>query len=135
MSGLVNAFGAESGIIGTFDNVTLGSSVAFPAGVMIKTTVYNIGKGTVAGGSFPDDDTIPQRTEGSEIFSVAYTPSTANCTILIRTYAYVAESSNVANNMGLGLFISDDLNALQATSSKWGTYGSGSGHDTGVHFI
>ena len=115
--------------------LTLGTSTTFPAGVMIKTTVYDVGKGTMTSGSFPADNTIPQRSEGGEFFSQAYTPSTANCTLLIRTFCYLAETSNVADDMGFALFISDDDDALQANSSMWGTYGGSYGHDVGCRVI
>ena len=120
-------------------NATVSGNLAvsgrMPAGTMIKTSVYNIGKGTNSNAAFPTDNTIPQRTEGGEIFSQAYTPSTANCTLLIRTSVYLAESSNVADDMGLGLFISDSDDCLQANSSMWGAYNAPYGHDVGLRMI
>ena len=83
-----------------------------PTGSIIKKTFYSIGRGTMAATAFPNDDTIPQRTEGAEIFSQAYTPSTTSCTILITTYIRLSEASNVDNAMQMGLFISDDLDCL-----------------------
>ena len=94
------------------DTATLGSGVTFPAGVVIRKTYYSIGRGTNTSASFPNDDTIPQRSEGTEIFSQAYTPSTTNCTIFITTYVRISETSNVNSGMQLGLFISDDDDAL-----------------------
>ena len=89
---------------------TWGSGV--PTGTVIKKTYYSIGRGTYSNTQFPNDDTIPQRSEGSEIFSQAYTPSTSNCNLFITTYVRLSESSNIANDMQLGLFISDDDNCL-----------------------
>ena len=121
---------------GTANNLgTISSATRFPAGVTIKTTVYNIGKGSTSQSGFPNDNTVPQRSEGVEMFSQAYTPSTANCILLIRTYCYLAESSNVADDMGFGLFISDSNDCLQANSSIWGTYSSPYGHDVGLRMI
>ena len=88
------------------------SNVHLPAGSVIKKTYYSIGRGTMSGDSFPNDDTIPQRDEGAEIFSQAYTPSTTSCTILITTYVRISESSNINAGMQLGLFISDSDDAL-----------------------
>jgi hypothetical protein len=85
--------------------------------------------------AFPADNTNPQRSEGTEFFSQAYTPSTANCTLLIRTHCYLAETTNIADDMGFALFISDDDDALQANSSIWGTYGGSYGHDVGCRVI
>ena len=81
--------------------------VSASAGAVIKKTYYSIGRGTYTHSQFAFDDTIPQRSEGSEIFSQAYTPSTSNCNLFITTYVKLGESSNVANDMQLGLFISD----------------------------
>jgi len=118
------------------DSGAISQDVTFPAGVMINTTVYDIGKGAMgAQAAFPADNTNPQRSEGTEFFSQAYTPSTANCTLLIRTHCYLAETTNIADDMGFALFISDDDDALQANSSIWGTYGSSYGHDVGCRVI
>ena len=83
------------------------TNIHFPAGAVIKKTYYSIGRGTMASDSFPNDDTVPQRDEGAEIFSQAYTPSTTSCTILITTYVRLGESSNVNAGMQLGLFMKD----------------------------
>jgi len=88
------------------------TNIHFPAGAVIKKTYYSIGRGTYTHSAFPDDDTVPQRSEGSEIFSQAYAPSTSNCNLLITTYVRLGESSNITNDMSLGLFISDDDNCL-----------------------
>jgi len=114
MSGTLKVGGVNlathTGTDGLVTGMSWGSSV--PAGTVIKKTFYSIGRGTMAATAFPNDDTIPQRDEGAEIFSQAYTPSTTNCTILITTYVRTSESSNQDNAMQLGLFISDDDDCL-----------------------
>ena len=102
--------GTISGTVGS--SSTIESGTTFPTGVVIKKTYYSIGRGTYTNSQFPNDDTIPQRSEGSEIFSQAYTPSTSNCNLFITTYVRLSESSNIINDMQLGLFISDDDNCL-----------------------
>ena len=94
------------------NNPAITSGLDFPAGHVIKKTYYPISRGTYTHSNFPDDDTVPQRSEGSEIFSQAYTPSTSNCNLFITTYVRLSESSNIINDMQLGLFISDDDNCL-----------------------
>ena len=47
--------------------------------------------------SFPLDDTIPQISEGTEFFSQAHTPSTANCELYIYCSAMIRERTNVAD--------------------------------------
>lgn len=98
----------------TFTGTTdVSSGATFPAGTVIKKTYYSIGRGTYTSNrSFPNDDTIPQKSEGEEIFSQAYTPSTSNCNLFITTYCRLGESANNANDMTLGLFISDSDDCL-----------------------
>ena len=98
-------------------NTTFGSGVSlanatFPTGTVIKKTYYSIGRGTYTNTLFPSDDTIPQRSEGVEIFSQAYSPSTSNCNLFITTYVRLGESTNIVNAQQLGLFISDSNDAL-----------------------
>ncbi len=94
------------------NNPAITSGLDFPAGHVIKKTYYPISRGTYTHSNFPDDDTVPQRSEGSEIFSQAYIPSTSNCTLLITTYVRLGESSNMVNGIELGLFISDNDDCL-----------------------
>jgi hypothetical protein len=123
MTGIVNSTGARSGVIGT----TVGSvdlaTATFPDGHIIRVETYDIGRATVTLQNWEDDDTVPLIDEGSEIFSQAYTPSTGDCDLLIEATIKVGEHDNVSNDMGVGLFISDNTNALQVQDSLTG-YGA-----------
>lgn len=112
---------------------TIGSTTTFPTGVVIKKTYYSIGRGTNTSASFPNDDTIPQRSEGTEIYSQAYTPSTTNCTIIITTYVRVSETSNINAGMQLGLFISDMNDALVVGEASPGDINPNGGNITIMH--
>ena len=116
-----------------FKNSLIHSSTTFPAGVVIKKTYYSIGRGTNTSASFPNDDTIPQRSEGTEIYSQAYTPSTTNCTIIITTYVRVSETSNINAGMQLGLFISDSDDALVVAEASPGDINPNGGNITIMH--
>ena len=105
----------------------------FPAGHVIRKTYYSIGRGTNTSASFPNDDTIPQRSEGTEIYSQAYTPSTTNCTIIITTYVRVSETSNINAGMQLGLFISDSDDALVVGEASPGDINPNGGNITIMH--
>ena len=107
MAGIIKFNNVE--VFGSDGKVT---TAGMPTGSVLKKTFYSIGRGTMAGTAFPNDDTIPQRTEGAEIFSQAYTPSTTSCNIMITTYVRLSESSNIDNAMQLGLFITDDPDCL-----------------------
>ena len=124
-----------SGIIGVSPDMNSGIINKSTAGTLIKSSTFNIGHGTCSGAVFPNDDTIPQRSEGTEVFSQVYTPSTLYCTLLLRSWVTLAESSNVADDMGYGLFISDDNDCLTAQTNVFGNYSGDHGHDVGYQGI
>ena len=116
--------------IATVGNVSVGSSVTagtlfgngagitgLTAGKLIKKSFYTITRQSISSpASFPNDDTAPQIDEGIEFFSQAYTPSTANCDLYIFCTAGIRERTNVADDMGMALFISDNTNALRVVT-------------------
>jgi len=68
----------------------------------------------------PDDDTIPQITEGEEVMTRAITPTSATNKLLIRVVVHCASGQQV----GLALFQDATAGALAATFSYWITYGT-----------
>ena len=115
--------------IATVGNVSVGSSVTAAtlfgngAGItgltsrkLLRKTFYDITRQSTSQASFPNDDTAPQINEGIEIFSQAYTPSTANCDLYIFCTAGIRERTNVADDVGMALFISDNTNALRVVT-------------------
>jgi hypothetical protein len=123
--------------IATVGNVSVGSSVTagtlfgngagitgLTSGKLIKKSFYTITRQSIASpASFPNDDTAPQIDEGIEFFSQAYTPSTANCDLYIFCTAGIRERTNVADDVGMALFISDNTSALRVVTE----YNSGGG--------
>ena len=95
------------------------------AGLLLRKTAYTIARQSISPSSFPLDDTIPQRSEGTEFFSQAYTPSTANCDLYIFCSAMIRERTNVADTVGMGLFISDSTDALRVVTELMAGYGHG----------
>ena len=95
------------------------------AGILLRKTAYEISRQAISPSSFPLDDTIPQRSEGTEFFSQAYTPSTANCDLYIYCSAGIRERTNVADDVGMGLFISDQNDALRVVTGFMVGYGHG----------
>ena len=116
--------------IATVGNVSVGSSVTaatlfgngagitgLTSGKLLRKTFYTIPRQSISSpASFPNDDTAPQIDEGIEFFSQAYTPSTANCDLYIFCTAGIRERTNVADDMGMALFISDNTNALRVVT-------------------
>ena len=85
-------------------------------GILLKKTAYNITRQTMTHATFPNDDTIPQIDEGTQFFSQAYTPSTANCDIVITATCRVGETSNVGDIMAIALYVNDSTDALRVVS-------------------
>ena len=95
------------------------------AGLLLRKTAYDIPRQSIGHASFPLDDTIPQISEGTEFFSQAYTPSTANCDLYIYCSAGIRERTNVADDVGMALFISDQTDALRVVTGFMQGYGHG----------
>ena len=87
-------------------------------GVLLKKTFFTIPRQSLGShAQFPNDDTVPQITEGVEFFSQAYTPTnTSNCDLYINCTASVGERNNIADDVGMALFISDQTDALRAVT-------------------
>ena len=96
------------------------------SGVLLRKSFYTIARQALGSyAQFPYDNTIPQITEGVEFFSQAYTPSTANCELYIYCSAMIRERTNVADDVGMGLFISDQDDALRVVTGFMVGYGHG----------
>lgn len=115
--------------IATVGNVSVGSSVTAGTlfgngagltnaggGILLKRTAYNITRQAMTHATFPSDDTIPQIDEGTQFFSQAYTPSNHPCDIVITATCRVGETSNVANEMAIALYVNDSTDALRVVS-------------------
>ena len=115
--------------IATVGNVSVGSSVTAATlfgngagltnaggGILLKKTAYTITRQAMTHATFPNDDTIPQIDEGTQFFSQAYTPSTANCDIVITATCRVGETSNVGDIMAIALYVNDSTDALRVVS-------------------
>ena len=107
----------------TMTTGTLGSGITFPAGHIIRVSTYEIGQGTNTKADFPEDNTIPQRSEGTEVFSQAYTPSGSNVDLIIEFDIQIVETSNVDYAVQVGLFISDNNDALRVCDDNNGDAG------------
>ena len=125
--------------IATVGNVSIGSSVTattlfgngagvtgVTAGLLVKRTAYTINRQSISHAAWPNDDTIPQITEGTEFFSQAYTPSNHPCDLLITCQAGVRETANNTNQKGMALYINDNTDALRVVTGL--TNGQGSVH-------
>ena len=85
-------------------------------GILLRKSFYTITRQAIGAVQFHNDYTVPQIDEGVEFFSQAYTPSTANCDLYIYCSAGMRERTNVADDVGMALFISDNTNALRVVT-------------------
>ena len=92
-------------------------------GILLRKSFYTIPRQAINAVQFPNDDTAPQIDEGVEFFSQAYTPSTANCDLYIHCTAACGERNNIADDVGMALFISDQTDALRAVTD-WSVHGA-----------
>ena len=100
------------------------------AGKLLRKTSYTITRQAISPSAFPQDNTIPQISEGTQFFSQAYTPSTANCDLVITANCSVREYNNVANQVAMALFVNDSTDALRVVSG----YSSGGSPVHGNNF-
>ena len=86
-------------------------------GILLRKSFFTIPRQNLGShAQFPNDDTAPQITEGVEFFSQAYTPSTANCDLYIHCTCSVGETTNIADDVGMALFINDQTDALRVVT-------------------
>jgi len=98
------------------DRLTI-AGTAVKAGALGKVLqVVNTQTGAVATGTtvMPEDDTIPQNTEGVEFMTLAITPTSASSKLLIQVHAMTSHSDGTANTIGIALFQDSTANALGA---------------------
>ena len=143
----VDAVNFTSGLnvtgVSTATNVSTASSVTagafygngagitgITAGKLLRKTAYTITRQQISPSQFPQDNTIPQISEGTQFFSQAYTPSTANCDLVITANCSIREHNNVANQMAMALFVNDSTDALRVVSG----YNSGGSPVHGNNF-
>ena len=110
ISTATNVSTASSVTAGTFFGNGAGLT-GVSAGTLIRKSAYTISRQSISHATFPNDDTIPQITEGTEFFSQAYTPSTANCDLVIFANCSVRETANNTDQKAMALFVNDNNDA------------------------
>lgn len=124
----------QSVALGTAGQV-LTSNGAGAAPTMQAPAATSVPNGTVIGSAIgtyttnaditaviPSDDTIPQNTEGTQIISVSYAPSSA--TSILRATFSTFGAHSATGNMSAALFVNSTANALAgaATTSPAANY-------------
>ena len=94
---------------------TIGSTTTFPAGHVIQHAYNQTGAVATGTTNFPEDDTIPQITEGDEFLTQAITPKSASSTISIEVHIFYSQSTGTRS--GCALFKDSGADALAFTSN------------------
>ena len=97
------------------------------SGVLQTITVNNTTEYTVST-AIPNDNSIPQSSEGVEIFSQAITPTDASSDIII--FGHISGYQTSAENMAVALFQDSNTNATAVCING----GAASGQDHGFDF-
>jgi len=94
--------------------VTSGKLASGTGGKVVQ--VVNVMNGAVATGTtvMPVDDTIPQKTEGVELMTLAITPTNASNKLFIECVAHINNTDGSARWRGGALFQDSTANALAA---------------------
>tara|TARA_S200002703_G_C3634242_1_gene194800 strand:+ start:27 stop:542 length:516 start_codon:yes stop_codon:yes gene_type:complete len=95
---------------------TSGNSIPYMKGAVLQVVNFQTGESTTGTTTLVHDDTIPQKTEGIEVMTLAITPKSASSKLLIQVTAL--GSVAVTNKyVVMALFQDDIANALSATAT------------------
>ena len=70
-----------------------GTATGFGGGKVVQVVNTQTGAHASATGTFPNDDTIPQITEGSQFLSLAITPASTSNKLLVEVVAYLTNGT------------------------------------------
>ena len=90
-----------------------------PAGAVIQSVAATYASNADLSTTIPNDDTIPQNTEGTEVVTVSITPTSASSTIEIEFRGMGAASGSA--NLVAALFKDSGANALAASTGIAGS--------------
>ena len=84
-------------------------------GKLLQQVYTQTGASSTGTTIFPEDDSIPQNTEGDEYMTLAITPKSSTSTINIEVHVFYSQSTGTRG--GSGLFKDSDADALAFTSN------------------
>ncbi|HYD17061.1 MAG TPA: hypothetical protein VEF76_01115 [Patescibacteria group bacterium] len=95
------------------------SRADLPAGAIVQSVVANYSANADLSANIPNDDTLPQSSEGTEILSASITPSSASSTIEVefRGFGSAAGTANIVS----ALFRDAGAGAIAASAGIAGT--------------
>ena len=112
LTGITGDGGPSSPI--TFSGDTI-SKFNAPTGHVIQYVYNQTGEVATGTTNFPEDNTIPQITEGHEFLTQAITPKQSTSTISIEVHIFYSQSTSTRS--GIALFKDSGADALAFTSN------------------
>ncbi len=116
-----------------------GSAWSWGANVPVGTTLQTVGVIDSAvhttTTAIPNDDTIPQNTEGGEAFTLAITPSNANNKLLIHAFCGCISNTENSRRLIIALFKDSVSDALAASWADFQADGTGEQGADLTHFM
>ena len=106
---------AGSGI--QITNAANSITIATASGVLVKSGATQSNTASSTTNTFPNDDTIPQITEGEEFITLAYTPDNASNTLEIDFLGYFSRLSS-ATTITVALFVDSTTDALASVNHE-----------------
>lgn len=114
----INGTGTVTGITagGLPDGIITRPEIGYAGAILqvVNTAASAYNSGTTL---IPQDDTIPQNTEGTEFMTLAITPTSASSKLLIEVNAFV--SANTALRWVIGALFQDSTADALTASSVW----------------
>lgn len=98
----------------TLTNKTLGSGTVMPTGSVIQVIQTLNNANTTGSTIIPNDNTIPQISEGTQYLTCTITPKSATSNLLVTVTLFISETANNSNNGIVALFRDATANALCA---------------------
>ena len=111
-----------SGIIGVSPNMKSGVVGGFAEGQLVQSEVYSSNDGSGSyGTTIPMDSSVPTNSEGTQIFTLAFTPKSATNTLLIDGLVYAGgyqTGSTDQQVLTVSLFKDSDTSPITGGSIK-----------------
>ena len=85
-------------------NKTLGSGTVMPTGSVLQVVQTLNNANTSGSVAIPNDNTIPQITEGTQYLTCTIVPKSATSKLLVQVMLYIAEPTNVGDGGAIALF-------------------------------
>ena len=99
------------------------TSSNLPSGSQIQSVTSSTGSVATGTTIIPDDDTVPQNTEGDEYLSLAITPNNTNNILEIEVVIAAITNGGGSGVMTLALFQDSTANALQCVQQTFSAAG------------